>query len=274
MKLTITSLNLQAFEEWETRSPRILEYLTKTNPDIIVFQETVFLPSVSPHNQAQLLNQTLGYPFEVSTISRLQVGIEHPIYREGLAILSKYPISSSDTLTLKKAEGDSLNRILQMVDIVVEGAIIRLGNIHFSITDFVDFATPHLQETLDILKSRNEKRILIGDFNLPILRRVRTYGEKSIRQQQKCLTSPTLHGMKVLSEPITHLFQMNMRSIQLQYQRTGCPITAPSLSSLIFQILFCKLNGTSFANHIHFNRSWVLHSTFNLVRNVACKFNS
>ena len=195
MKLTITSLNLQAFEEWETRSPRILEYLSKTNPDIIVFQETVFLPSVSPHNQAQLLNQTLGYPFEVSTISRLQVGIQHPIYREGLAILSKYPISSSDTLTLKKAEGDSLNRILQMVDIVVEGAIIRLGNIHFSITDFVDFATPHLQETLDILKSRNEKRILIGDFNLTYLEESENLWGKEYKATTEVpyITYPTWH---------------------------------------------------------------------------------
>lgn len=169
MKLTITSLNLQGFEEWEERKPRILNYLSKVSPDVVFFQEAVFLPGISPHNQAQLLNQELGYPFEVSTISRLQVGVEHPIYREGLALLSKYPISSSDTVSLKKEEGDELNRILQMIDIVVDGAIIRLGNVHFSITDDVDYATPHLQETLDILESRNEKRVLIGDFNLSYL---------------------------------------------------------------------------------------------------------
>lgn len=169
MKLTITSLNLQGFEEWEERNPRILEFLSKVSPDVVFFQEAVFLPSISPHNQAQLLNQELGYPFEVSTISRLQVGLEHPIYREGLALLSKYPISSSDTVSLKQEEGDELNRILQMIDIVVDGAIIRLGNVHFSITDDVDYATPHLQETLDILESRHEKRVLIGDFNLSYL---------------------------------------------------------------------------------------------------------
>lgn len=169
MKLTITSLNLQGFEHWDERHPHILEYLAKVNPDVVFFQETVFLPSVSPHNQAQLLNQTLGYPFEVSTISRLQVGVEYPIYREGLALLSKYPITSSDTLTLKQAEGDELNRILQLIDIAIDGKIVRFGNVHFSITDIVDYATPHLQETLDILRSRNEKRVLIGDFNLTYL---------------------------------------------------------------------------------------------------------
>lgn len=169
MKLTLTSLNLQGFEDWEQRKPLILDYLTRINPDAILFQEAVFLPGVSPHNQAQLLNQTLGYPYEVSTVSRLQKGVEYPVYREGLALLSKYPVTSSDTLVLKQSEGDDLNRIIQLTDIKVGKSIVRLGNVHFSITDVVDFATPHLIETLDILKSRQEKRILIGDFNLTYL---------------------------------------------------------------------------------------------------------
>lgn len=166
MKLTITSLNLQGFEQWEERKPKILDYLTQTSPDVIFFQEAVFLPDISPHNQAQLLNRELGYPFEMSSISRLQKGIEYPVYREGLALLSKYAFASSDTLILKKDERDEHNRILQLFDIKVKESIIRLAHIHFSITDDFDFATPHLQETLDILESRHEKRILMGDFNL------------------------------------------------------------------------------------------------------------
>lgn len=166
MKLIITSLNLQAFDDWTTRSPKILEYLAATNPDVALFQEVVFLPGVSPHNQAQLLNQQLRYPFQVSTISRLQESSKYPIYREGLALISKYPITSSDTLILKKAANDEHNRILQLIDILVDGRTMRLANIHYSITDVIDFATPHLEETLTILKARNEKRIMIGDFNL------------------------------------------------------------------------------------------------------------
>lgn len=49
---------------------------------------------------------------------------------------------------------------------MIDGEIVRVGHVHFSITDFVDYATPHLKETLEIMKARNEKRILIGDFNL------------------------------------------------------------------------------------------------------------
>lgn len=166
MKLKITSLNLQGFEDWEARSPRILDFLKRTDADIVVFQEAVFLPSISPHNQAQLLNQDLSYPYEVSTISRLQVGLEYPVYREGLALISKYHIRSSDTLTLKKDDTDKHNRILQLIDVWVGNQIIRIGHVHFSITDFVDYATPHLEETLEILEARHEKRILIGDFNI------------------------------------------------------------------------------------------------------------
>lgn len=78
MKLTLTSFNLQGFEEWERRSPLILEYLAKVNPDVVFFQEAIFVPNVSPHNQAQLLNQELGYPYEMSTISRLQESAQYP----------------------------------------------------------------------------------------------------------------------------------------------------------------------------------------------------
>lgn len=166
MKLKLTTLNLQGFDHWEERAPLILDYLKRTDSDVVVFQEAVFLPSVSPHNQAQLLNQDLGYPYQVSTISRLQASTEHAIYREGLALVSKYHIRSSDTLILKKEEDDEHNRILQLIDMWIGDQIVRIGHVHFSITDYVDFATPHLIETLSILKSRNEKRILIGDFNL------------------------------------------------------------------------------------------------------------
>lgn len=166
MKLSITSLNLQGFDHWDNRDPKILNYLSRVDSDVVVFQEAVFLPDISPHNQAQLLNQDLHYPFEVSTISRLQPSPDYSVYREGLALLSKHPITSSDTLVLKKEDGDQHNRILQLIDIKVDEKIFRIGHVHFSVTDTVDYATPHLKETLSILKARKEKRILVGDFNL------------------------------------------------------------------------------------------------------------
>jgi len=167
--MKITSLNLQEFKDWESRQPIIIDYLQTESPDIILFQEVVFLPDTSPYNQAQVLNETLGYPVEQSAVTRLQPSHAHETYREGLAALSRYPVVKSDTIILKQASGDEHNRIIQLLDIDIDGSILKIANIHFSITDITDFATAHLEETLEILKSRGEKRIIAGDFNLSFL---------------------------------------------------------------------------------------------------------
>ncbi|MFZ2835870.1 MAG: endonuclease/exonuclease/phosphatase family protein [Candidatus Saccharimonadales bacterium] len=164
--MKITTLNLQGFDDWETRTNTIASYLKRKKSDIVFFQEVVFLPEVNARNQVQLLNNDLRYPYQQTVISRLQVGLEYPVYREGLGCLSRYPIVSSDTIVLQQASGDEHQRIVQLIDVSVNGEIIKFANVHFSITDFTDFATAHLEETLATLKARGEKRIIVGDFNL------------------------------------------------------------------------------------------------------------
>ena len=164
--MKITTLNIQEFTNWEARQPAIIDYLRTEAPDVIVFQEVVFLPNISAYNQVQLINQELGYEYEQSVVTRLQASMVHETYREGLAAISRYPIIKSDTIILKQAVGDEHNRIVQMLDLEVEGRIVKIANVHFSITDVTDFASAHLQETLDILKMRAEERIIVGDFNL------------------------------------------------------------------------------------------------------------
>ena len=167
--MKLTTLNLQGFHDWQNRKPEILKYLKETDPDIILFQEVVFIPEISYYNQVQLLNTELEYPYEHSSITRLQVGLEYPVYREGLAMLSKYPVTKSDTIILKQEKGDEHNRIVQLIDIRVGERIVKFANIHFSITDFTDFATAHLVETVEIIKDRKEQRIIAGDFNIDFL---------------------------------------------------------------------------------------------------------
>lgn len=164
--MILTTLNLQGFIDWEARKPAILEYLRAIDPDIIFFQEVVFIPDVSPYNQAQLLNQELGYTYEQSVITRLQPSPLYQTFREGLAVLSKYPIVTTDTIILKQLPGDEHNRIIQCVDIKKNDVIVKCANIHFSISDTVDYATPHFEETLSFFYSHNEERIIAGDFNL------------------------------------------------------------------------------------------------------------
>lgn len=177
--MKITSLNLQAFNDWEDRQPAILEYLQAESPDVIVFQEVVFVPSISPYNQSQLLNQTLDYEYEHSAITRLQPSHVYDIYREGLATITKYPVSKSDTVILQQAEGDEHNRIVQFLDLKVDHEVVKIANVHYSITDYVDYATAHLKETLEILDMHDEERIIIGDFNLDDLNNSKElWGEK------------------------------------------------------------------------------------------------
>lgn len=164
--MKITTLNLQGFDQWESREAAIITYLTDEAPDVVLFQEAVYLPDISPYNQAQLLNSSLHYPYQQSAISRLQVGVEYPVYREGLATLSRHPIVSSDIIVLKQAEGDAHQRIVQLLDLYIDEQVVPIGHVHFSITDDFDFATPQLQELLDLLASRGEQRLIIGDFNL------------------------------------------------------------------------------------------------------------
>lgn len=164
--MKITTLNLQGFDNWEERAPAIIDHLTDESPDVVLFQEAVYLPDISPYNQAQLLNTTLGYSYEQSAISRLQVGLEYPVYREGLAALSRYPIVRGDTIVLQQDKDDEHQRIVQLLDLYIDERVVQVANVHFSITDFVDYATPHLKELLDILASRGEQRIIAGDFNL------------------------------------------------------------------------------------------------------------
>jgi endonuclease/exonuclease/phosphatase family metal-dependent hydrolase len=164
--MKLTTLNLQGFVAWEQRKSEILEYLKTTDPDVILFQEVVFIPDISPFNQAQILNQELGYAYEHSAVTRLQPSPHYAVFREGLSMLSKYPVTKTDTIVLKKEEGDEHNRILQLADILVEDQIVKFANVHFSITDVTDFATAHLKETLGIIANQNEKRIIAGDFNI------------------------------------------------------------------------------------------------------------
>jgi endonuclease/exonuclease/phosphatase family metal-dependent hydrolase len=167
--MRITTLNLRGFFDWDARSPQIVAYLRGIDPDVILFQEVVFLPDVSPFSPVELLNRDLGLPFRHEAITRLQRGRTHPVYREGLAVLSKLPLAATQTLALQHETGDPHQRIVQLVDVTGEDGLWPLANVHLSVRD--DFALHHLGEVLTILRDRGERRVLGGDFNVNHLER-------------------------------------------------------------------------------------------------------
>jgi endonuclease/exonuclease/phosphatase family metal-dependent hydrolase len=162
--MRITTLNLQGFADWDGRSPRIVEYLRGLDPDLILFQEVVFLPEVSPFSPVELLNRELRLPVRHESVTRLQPGRVHAVYREGLALLSKLPVASTQTLALRREDGDPHQRIVQLVDVIAEDGVWPVANVHLSVRD--DFALAHLGEVLQILRAKGERRVVGGDFNV------------------------------------------------------------------------------------------------------------
>jgi endonuclease/exonuclease/phosphatase family metal-dependent hydrolase len=167
--MRITSLNLRGFFDWDARSPQIVAYLRELDPDVVLFQEVVFLPDVSAFSPVELLNRQLRLPFRHEAITRLQRGRAHPVYREGLAVLSRLPVAATQALALRHEEGDPHQRIVQLVDIAADDGVWPIANVHLSVRD--DFALHHLGEVLTILSDRDERRILGGDFNVNHLER-------------------------------------------------------------------------------------------------------
>ena len=167
MKLTVASLNAQGFFGWDDRKSNIITYLTDTDADIVFFQEVTFLPQIASYNQVQLLNQTLAYPYENSAVTRLQESPHYENYREGLGVISKWPIRKSETLILKQQKGDEHQRIVQLIDVECQNTVVKFANVHFSISDNDEsFPRNHLNELLTILQARGETRIIGGDFNM------------------------------------------------------------------------------------------------------------
>jgi endonuclease/exonuclease/phosphatase family metal-dependent hydrolase len=164
--MRITSLNLQGYEDWQERQPAIIAYLRAVQPDIVIMQEDVYLPDISPLSPSEALNKELHFPFRHSAITRLQTSPLTPYYREGLTIFSKLPVTNSQSLILKQDPLDEHQRIIQCFDVQTEHGIAQLANIHLSIEDNFPFPVAQLEELLEILSQRGEQRIIGGDFNI------------------------------------------------------------------------------------------------------------
>lgn len=170
--LKIISLNLAGFKDWELREQRIVDYIAGENPDVILLQEVKYDARKSAYGQSMVLNRLLPtpFPFSQTTISKFYQPSHGDAYREGLAVLSKFPIVSSEVLVLTKQPDDKHTRIVQNIDIEVDGQMVLLSNIHLSNNAY---SVDQLAELMTLLKSRNEKRIIAGDFNVFHLEDVR-----------------------------------------------------------------------------------------------------
>jgi endonuclease/exonuclease/phosphatase family metal-dependent hydrolase len=159
----IITLNLRGFFDWDDRLPHILSYLAREQAELVLLQEVVYLPDLSPLSNADLLNRDAGFPHRFSAIDRMQPSEVYGLYREGLSVLSHLPVIKSETIILRHQDPDPHQRLVQFIDVQGD-AVVKLANVHFSIRD--DFALNNLREVLGMLEARGEKRIIAGDFNV------------------------------------------------------------------------------------------------------------
>jgi endonuclease/exonuclease/phosphatase family metal-dependent hydrolase len=172
MDMKVTSLNLAGYKNWPERESHVISYLEAMNSDVVFLQEVKFNSEYSSYSQSKYLNDKLEapYPYTQSSVSRYYTQSDGIESREGLAVLSKFPISDSETIVLKKRTDDKHTRIIQKVSLLVDGQTINFTNVHFSNNDYSD---EQLEETLKITKSRDETSVILGDFNIFDIQTVR-----------------------------------------------------------------------------------------------------
>lgn len=167
--LKILTLNLWNYVDFDTRRSKIVNFIKQHNPDLIAFQEVrdAIEFNKKGDNQAKQLNRELKYPyceFYPITDKQKERPEKYKTYCiEGTAVLSKFPILKVEKIKLKKQKGDVYTCGNLHVQIKAE-KIIDVIAVHFSNTDL--YSLLHLLETLEYVKEKKIKPIIVGDFNI------------------------------------------------------------------------------------------------------------
>lgn len=170
--MKVTTLNLAGYKNWAEREQGIVSYLDVTNSDIVFLQEVKFDREYSPHPQSHYVNNKLPtpYPYTHTSVSRYYMQSDGIESREGLAVLSRHPITNSETLVLTKKPDDKHTRIIQTVEVSINNRVISYTNVHFSNNQY---SNEQLAETLQIIKNTERKSVVLGDFNIFDMQTVR-----------------------------------------------------------------------------------------------------
>lgn len=167
--IKILNLNLWNYNNWVKRKPKIVSFIKKESPDIILFQEVRddIEFNKKGENQAKQLNKILGYSFYAFypvTDKRKERPEKYNHYCfEGTAILSRFPILKIERIKLKKQQEDRYTCGNLHVRIKAD-KLFDLVGVHFSNSDL--FSKLHLIETMNQIRKRKIRPIIAGDFNM------------------------------------------------------------------------------------------------------------
>lgn len=167
--MRILTFNIQGQENWDSLR-EISETISRSNADIVLLQEVMRLDRLT---QADLINQELGYSWMTSSVTRFYSSPKTgKKFFEGLAVLSRYPIVTCESLVLQPIEGDKHQRIVQFLQIDIAGKPVDIVNLHLS--NRQAFAEQQFSEVQELVGDRHV--ILGGDFNMYDLQPLRALG--------------------------------------------------------------------------------------------------
>ncbi len=168
--ITTMTLNLWSYHDWKNRKDNVISVIKKLNPDILALQEVQINPSFTVFPQSKIIANLCGYNHHVfapACVKDKQISISGKATQRathGLAILSKYPIPSTEAHFLCKHPDHKEPCIVLFADIDINDHLVSVCNVHFGNSDL--FADLHLKETMALCKTRRIQPIIQGDFNI------------------------------------------------------------------------------------------------------------
>lgn len=167
--MKLMTLNLWCYFDWINRKDTIVSLVNKELPDVIAFQEAQTNHSFSPLPQSDFIADECDYKYRVfaPTYKRDdQIDKDGGMTQEtsfGLALISKFPILSSETYFLRQHPDHDEACSVLFVKLDVNGKQVDLCDVHFGNSDL--FSDLHLNELMDVCEERKLKPIILGDFN-------------------------------------------------------------------------------------------------------------
>ena len=159
--MKIATFNLRHhMDRWEERFPLVVQALCDADADLVGLQEVSI--KLGPKNQAQLIADA------VKAVSGTHYNVYFTLTREvtkdqeGIAILSKLPLTSAESAALPGPW-----RVAQMVTVEIEGRTLGFTNTHLHHEPWRDetIRLPQVQFLMAWVNAQPFPCVISGDFN-------------------------------------------------------------------------------------------------------------
>ena len=168
--LKLLDLNIALYNDWDTRMPKIVNFIKEQKPDIVTLEEVMDDAKYNRYgdNQAKQIARATGLSHCAFYLSG-NLQRESPQWvgsrraRTGDAILSRYALTNIVKRRLKRHQDDRHYRGIVKARVMSKPPI-DLIVVHFSNKDI--FSRLHMEEVLEYIKRVNIKPVIVGDFNM------------------------------------------------------------------------------------------------------------